>query len=265
MVERYIAERAELGRKPATLRMALAAIAYVHRMANLPSPVTGEVRDTLKRLTEISGRVQGQAPALTVEGMAAVRATACLPRRGRGGRLESLEYARARGLMDVAILALMRDALLRVGEASAVTWDCLSRSPDGTGRLTIVQSKMDRAGRSEIAYISLQTMQDLDAIRDKSALPNESIFGLAKRQLINRIRAACAAAGLGDSFSGHSARVGMARDLVRAGTELSALMAAGRWKSYEMPARYMRAESTGRGAVAQIYGDRRSGERPSES
>ncbi|MCY4653673.1 MAG: tyrosine-type recombinase/integrase [Dehalococcoidia bacterium] len=255
MVERYIAERAELGRKPSTLRTALAAIAYIHRITDMPSPITEDVRATLKGLTELAGREQRQAPALTAEGMAAVRATACLPRRGRGGRPESAEYARARGLMDIAILALMRDALLRVGEASALTWGCLSREPNGTGRLAIVHSKTDREGRGAVVYVSRQTMTDVDAIRDESAMPGASMFGLTRRQLINRVKAACAAAGLGNRYSGHSARVGMARDLVRAGTELSALMNAGRWRSHDMPAHYTRAEAAGRGAVAQYYGD----------
>lgn len=255
MVERYIAERAELGRKPATLRTALAAIAYVHRMADLPSPITQNVRDTLKGLTEKAGRAQAQAPALTIEGMAAVRATACLPRRGRGGRPESPEYARVRGLLDIALLSLMRDALLRVGEARSLTWNCLGREPNGTGRLTIVRSKTDRAGRGAVVYVSRQTMADIDAIRKERVQPDESIFGLTERQIINRVKTACAAAGLGDGFSGHSARVGMARDLARAGTELSALMNAGRWQSHDMPAHYTRAETAGRGAVAQFYGD----------
>ena len=255
MVERYIAERAELGRKPSTLRTALAAIAYVHRSSGLSSPINDDVRNTLRGLTETAGRAQTQAPALTAEGMAAVRATACLPRPGRGGRQESPEYARLRGLMDIAILALMRDALLRVGEAATLTWDCLSREPDGTGRLTIARSKTDRAGRGAVVYVSRQTMTDLDAIRERGALPEESIFGLQRRQLRNRVQSACAAAGLGHNFSGHSARVGMARDLARAGTELSALMNAGRWQSHDMPAHYTRAETAGRGAVAQFYGD----------
>ena len=40
---------------------------------------------------------------------------------------------------------------------------------------------------------------------------------------------------LGDGFTGHSGRVGMAQDLVKNGVELLALMTAGRWKSAKMP------------------------------
>ena len=48
----------------------------------------------------------------------------------------------------------------------------------------------------------------------------------------------------------------MARDLARAGTELTNLMNAGRWSSTKMPALYTRNETAGRGAVAQFYNAR---------
>ena len=63
------------------------------------------------------------------------------------------------------------------------------------------------------------------------------------------------AAGLGEGFSGHSPRIGMAQDLTAAGVGLPALMVAGRWKSERMPAYYSRAQSAGRGAVANFYGN----------
>ena len=44
------------------------------------------------------------------------------------------------------------------------------------------------------------------------------------------------AAGLHGSFSGHSGRVGMARDLVSAGASVPAVQVAGRWASADMPA-----------------------------
>ena len=49
-------------------------------------------------------------------------------------------------------------------------------------------------------------------------------------------------------------RVGMAQDLAAAGTELPALMTAGRWASPAMLARYTAGQEAGRGAVAQYYG-----------
>ena len=63
--------------------------------------------------------------------------------------------------------------------------------------------------------------------------------------------AAAKAAGLGEGFTGHSGRVGMAQDLAATGVELSALMTAGRWKSSTMPARYTECQAADRGAVAR--------------
>ena len=80
-----------------------------------------------------------------------------------------------------------------------------------------------------------------------------SVFGMTTRHIGNRIRAAAKAAGLGEGFTGHSCRVGMAQDLASTGTELPALMTAGRWKNSNMPARYTERQATGRGAVAKYY------------
>ena len=64
------------------------------------------------------------------------------------------------------------------------------------------------------------------------------------------------AAGLGEGFTGHSGRVGMAQDLVKSGVELPALMTAGRWKSAKMPARYTERQAADRGAVTKYYQER---------
>ena len=65
--------------------------------------------------------------------------------------------------------------------------------------------------------------------------------------------AAAKAAGLGQGFTGHSGRVGMAQDLAATGTELPALMTAGRWENSKMPARYTERQAAGRDAVAKYY------------
>ena len=68
--------------------------------------------------------------------------------------------------------------------------------------------------------------------------PAAPVFGLSSSQVGRKVTAAAPAAGLGDGFTGHSGRVGMAQDLAATGVELPALMTAGRWKSSKMPARY---------------------------
>ena len=259
-VAAYLAERFEQeGRKPGSLYNTAAAISFIHRAMELGDPCkNSEVKRTLKGVTRRTGSLQRQAEALTAEVLTEIRVTACRPRLGRGGRLESPKVAESRGKKDIAMICLMRDAMLRVSEAAALKWADIEVQADGTGRLLIRRSKTDYAGEGAVAFLSRQTMNMLDSIRI-GAEDGESILGLRPNQISKRIKQAAQAAGLGDGFSGHSPRVGMARDLSMAGTELPSLMTAGRWSSPRMPALYTRNESAGRGAVAQYYSARRDG------
>ena len=251
----YLAERIEEhGHKPATLRAAAAAIGFVHRTAGQGDPCAGsEVKRTLRSATRKAGRRQKQAEALTAEALTAIRSTAHTPRRGRGGRFESKETARCRGNLDVALISLMRDAMLRVSEAAVLTWADIETEADRTGRLLIRRSKTDAEGEGAVAFLSAPTMLALRSICASKAAA-DSVFRLRPNQISRRIKQAAQAAGLGDGFSGHSPRVGMARDLARAGIELPRLMNAGRWRNPSMPAHYTRNETAGRGAVAQYHG-----------
>ena len=251
----WITQRAADGRKPGTIRMGLAAVSAAHRQANLPNPAEDEgVRATMRGITRVAGRAQKQATGLTAASLAAIRATACVPRIGRGGFLESVSTAEARGLLDIALVSLMRDGMLRRSEAASLTWGDLIDEGDGTGRLLVARSKTDQEGEGAVLFVSAPTMEALRAIRPAEANIDESLFGLSDEQTARRVTSAAAAAGLGEGYSGHSARVGMAQDLARTGTELPALMTAGRWQSPTMPARYTRAEQAGRGAIARFYG-----------
>ena len=261
VVAAYLAGRMEdEGHKPSTLKSAASAIGYVHRAAGLDDPCASrEVRGVLSGATRKMGKKQKQARALTSELLVRIHTVAYEPRTGRGGWSETKDEARRRGSVDMAILSLMRDGMLRVSEAEGLRWRDLEAVPDGTGRLHIRSSKTDQEGEGAIMFVSAPTMMFLKAIRDGAA-PDDGIFGLRRKQMTNRIRKAAIAAGLGDGFSGHSPRVGMARDLARAGTSLTNLMNAGRWKTATMPANYTRNESGGKGccgpvlrALARLY------------
>lgn len=262
----YIRERAEgtnIGdreyrpAKPNSLRVATAAISKAFEVAGLPDITkNSKVRDAMRSHRNSSARSGlrvKQAEALTSEVHMAIRATALYPRRGRGG-METAEQARRRGLVDIALVGLMRDCMLRRSEAAAVVWGDISRDDDGSGRLFIGVSKTDQEGDGTLLFISRQTMRDLDNIRHLGG-HDEPVFGLHPKSIGKRITAAAEAAGMTGNFTGHSARVGMARDLARAGEELPSLMSAGRWKGAEMVARYIARESAGRGAVARYHRD----------
>ena len=262
----YIRERAEgvvIGErhhrpaKPNSLNVVCAAISKAYEIAGMDDITKHpRVREALRahryRMAREGVRVR-QAEALTAENMAAIRATALRPRRGRGG-MESEETARRRGLVDIALIGLMRDCMLRRSEAADVRWSHITSEPDGTGRLFVGMSKTDQEGEGTLLFVSRRTMSDLDALRPEVAA-DELVFDLHPRTIGRRIAAAARAAGSTGAYSGHSARVGMARDLARAGEELPALMTAGRWKGPEMVARYIAHERAGRGAVARYYGE----------
>ena len=250
----WVTQRAADGQKPGTIRMGLAAVGAAHRQANLPNPAEDEgVRATMRGITRVAGRTQKQAAGLTAASLAAIRATACAPRIGRGGSLETAATAEARGLVDIALISLMRDGMLRRSETESLIWGDLVEESDGTGRLTVARSKTDPEGEGVVLFVSAPTMQALRVIKPAGARIGDSVFGLSDDQIARRVTAAAEAAGLGEGFTGHSARVGMAQDLARAGTELPALMTAGRWQSPTMPARYTRAEQAGRGSIARFY------------
>ena len=130
--------------------------------------------------------------------------------------METGEQARRRGLVDIALVGLMRDCLLRRSEAAEVRWDHITSHADGTGRLLVGVSKTDQEGEGVLLFVSSQTMRDLDALTPECA-GGELVFNLHPRSIGRRIAAAARAAGEAGAYSGHSARVGMARDLARAG------------------------------------------------
>ena len=177
----WITQRAADGRKPGTIRMGLAAVSAAHRQGNLPNPAEDAgVRATMRGISRVAGRAQKQAAELTAASLAAIRAMACVPRTGRGGSLESAATAEARGLMDIALVSLMRDGMLRRSETANLTWGDLVDQEDGTGRLTVARSKTDQEGEGVVLLVSAATMEALRAIRPVGADNGDSLFGLPR-------------------------------------------------------------------------------------
>ena len=181
---------------------------------------------------------------------------AAAPRAGPTGRTESPEAARNRGAVDVALASVMRDAMLRRSEAAALEWADVELRPDGSGRLRVRRSKTDQQGEGAVQYLGKGTAAAVREIRPGNPDPDARVFGLRSgRSVARRLAAMARAAGLEGAFSGHSARVGMARDLVASGASVAAVQIAGRWKSPRMPAHYARGELAARGAVARFHGE----------
>ena len=167
---------------------------------------------------------------------------------------EEPEAARLRAAVDIAVIRLMHDCLLRVGVAAAVRWHDLHRERDGSGLLTTPKSKTNPAGY--VVYVSATAMSALDEMRSiKQAMGiddiDDRIFQMGSKQVTQRIREACSFAGLKGKYGGSSPRIGMLQDLVRSGVPTSDLTAAARSNNPAMTAGFMYRISASRGAVAQ--------------
>ena len=206
----YLTLLAGQGQALASVRQARGAVVKAHQLAGFPTHAGAVTAAALRGIGRSIGADQRQAAPLTAEGLAAIRATAHRPRRGRGGSLETAGFARQRGLVDLAIASVIRDGLLRVSEAAALAWADLSPAPDGSGVAAIRRSKSDVEGQGQAVYLGRVAISALAAIRPADVDGAAPVFGLSARQLPRRIKAMAAAAGLGEGFSGHSGRVGMA-------------------------------------------------------
>ena len=255
----FLAELAEEGLSVATLRLQKSALAKVHRSSGHPDPTENEgVRRVMAGIARDNARPQRQAKPLTAEALAAVKATAKTPRQhqGRARWGESARDAERRGRVDIALLSVLRDGLLRRSEAAELRWGEMEFKEDGAALLHVRRSKTDPEAEGVVLYIGQEAAQALQSIVPEDAAvvdPAAPVFGLSASQIGRRVKAAAKAASLGDGFTGHSGRVGMAQDLAASGVELPELMTAGRWKSSRMPARYTERQAAGRGAVARYY------------
>ena len=158
----YLGHLAAEGKSLATISQARAAISHAHAGAGIEK---GENPSRHPAVAEVLKGWRNQAPAPAqvdaLTALARIRETARLPRRGRGGRMESAETAQARGAIDLAIVGVMSDGGLRRSEAAALTWGDISFWEDGSARITIQKSK----NRTEPATVAV-TETTAHALRD---------------------------------------------------------------------------------------------------
>ena len=245
-ISEYLEHRAAEGWRPATLRATRAAIADSHRRGGYTGVADHpHVRDTLARLVQADARDQDHARPLTAEAMDAIRASACRPRwsTGRASRPESVETARQRGMVDIALVSVMRDGMLSRAEASGLRWRDVETGDDGTGRLHISGSGDE--GRDMMVPIGETALADLNSIRPDDADPDAPVFQLSPGHISKRVRAAALHAGIGDGYTGHSGRAGRARDMAVEGRARADMMAAGRWRTPAALLRYTGVPAAG--------------------
>ena len=244
VVAAYVAELADEDKSMSTIRLAVAAIVDAHRRVGLDSPQTAGVSETLRGLSRRIGVSQKQARPLDADALAAIRATALNPRKSRGGSLESEDTALRCSRMDIALASVLSDAALRISEAASLRWRDVLDAENGAGLVYIERSKTDQAGEDAYVVITPDTLTAMKRMRQDTEAwtDDEPVFSLSMSQISRRVDSMAKAAGLGEGYSGHSGRVGLAIRMTRRGAPLQAVQTHGRWKSPSMPARYARSE-----------------------
>lgn len=253
-VAAYIRDRAET-LAPATIARHVTSIGHLHRAAGLVDPTKENApRLALKAIRKAKGTAQRQAAAITGDVLARIEG--------------ALQAPTLRDLRDMASLHLARDAMLRRSELVAIDVADLHRAEDGTGTLTIRRSKTDQEGAGAVQFVGSRAMAAIDRYLAAAGISEGPLFrsirkgghvqaaGIEGGDVSRAWKRLAQAAGLDPAaISGHSARVGMAQDLVAAGADLPGVMQAGRWSSPAMPARYARHQAARRGAVAKLHGE----------
>ena len=254
-VAAYLAERAAHGAAAATLNAMRAGISATHRDHDLPDPTDNQgIQQMLKGLRrEAAGKGRGQAEPLTVEDVAAIIATATIPRRSKRG-MESPAQAQRRGAVDAAIAGLLFQGGLRRSEAAALTWADVSPATDVDGLLVRVRrSKTDQEGeRADVRFLKNGAARAVWALRPPAPGDHALVLGgLNGQSIARRIAAAAKAAGIEKRISGHSGRVGLASELTARGASTTEAMLAGGWKTHRMVAHYSAGVAAEQGAVAK--------------
>ncbi len=254
----YLASLHAAGQAPATIALVHSAVRYADRKAG--TTVAGPQSETtlagIRR--EGRGRGRGQAAGLTWSRTDAIQALL---------RPVSLQALRDAALVAVMSDAIMSDAMLRASEAVAVQVQDITTEPDGTGRLTVHQSKTDQEGAGAVLYLGAPTLQRVRAWLTQAGIQDGPVFrsvrkggrtvglALTARSVSRIIQRIAGPLDVTGRVSSHSFRVGSTQSLVERGATLTETQLAGRWKSARMPAHYARGQLAGRGAMARLrYG-----------
>lgn len=255
----------------ASIERLISSIGLAHDLLRIERPSSDlDVRTGLKALRRRKGRIQKKKAALLEEHARRIEK--------KLGHPLSLQDKR-----NLAIVLLMRCAMLRRSELSQLRREHITTSPDGSGRLVVVRSKGDQEGEGKYLYVDPRAMRAIDdwieAARAKLAAcgkpdwPDDPVHGgkalftslksrnlepngrsIPGRDIARIVKRLCSVADLDPSmFSGHSGRRGMAVDLVNVGATLPQLMDAGRWKDAKSTAKYFEQELAGYSTVAAFF------------
>lgn len=224
----YLSARAEAGRKTATIRRALAAIAKAHRTKGLPTPRTNEaVQLVMRGIARSLGTSQVQKAPLLPEALSAI--VARLPPSVHGAR-------------DRALLLLGFAGAFRRSELVALDVADLVFTAAGL-EVVLHRSKADQEGAGLTKAVPLGSHEETCPVRATrewlaaSRITSGPLFRCVTRHgaiglgrldpgtVARVVKRSVLAAGLdATKFSGHSLRAGLVTAAMKAGKQEAAVM-----------------------------------------
>ena len=167
-----------------------------------------------------------------------------------------------RGFRDAALIGVMSSALLRIAEASALDAGDVSFLANGSALIEIRRSKTDQHGDGAVGYVTRAAAARLRKWLDTAGIESGPLFRpvpgrtgkgrLGPAAICGVIKRRAKQAGITRRVSGHSLRVGAALSLAERNASVAEMQREGRWKSFSMPAYYVRNQEASRGAVARL-------------
>ncbi len=240
-VTQFIRTLSEGTLSPAYIRRIVAAISTIHRLNRCADPTKDpDVALAMRRMYRELGRYSKQAAGITAS-------TLELMLEQTGGD--------PRGKRNRGMLLLAYEGLLRRSELVALrAEDLVLEDGNNTGRILLRRSKTDQVARGRWIGFTGRTAEALSDWLACSKITAGFLFqgvnnagkfsGFLCAEQVNRIYKRLAkAAGIPVSeacaISGHSLRVGAARDLLTSGADLVKIMSAGRWSKPDTVMRYV--------------------------
>jgi site-specific recombinase XerD len=241
VVAAFLADQAEAGVRPSTLSRRVAAIAYAHDLAGLPSPASAKaVRVVLGGIRRTKGTRPVRKAPITAERTATM--------------LESMPTT-LRGKRDRALLTLGFAGAFRRSELVALEIADLAFEPEGL-RVQIQHSKTDQEGQGqEIAIPRGETLRPVGAVQawiKAAKITDGKLFrgidrhgriggALTAQSVALIVKHYAEAAGLdAREFAGHSLRAGFLTSAADAGADVLRMMEVSRHKRVETVQGYVR-------------------------
>ena len=241
-VTNFIAHLSKGHLKSASIRIAIVAIAAIHRLNRFDDPTKDpDVALEVRRMYRKLGRASKQALGVTQPILE---------------KLIGVTDDSLRGIRDRMLLLLAYDSLCRRSELVSLRIEDISNPNTDKGlQIRLRKSKTDPNAMGKWLHLSERTQRAIEEWIDASGIEGGFLIrrmtkhgGILPRGIsgghINRIykRLATEAelgADMVKHISGHSMRVGSAQDLLNSGASMPLLMNRGRWTKTDTVMRYL--------------------------